>query len=99
ATEPAYRIIEAFDEREKVRLRRTADTDKERLTQAGLTTDTVVIDGDPRREINAEAKRWHADSVFVGARGLGALDRLLLGSVSGAVVTHAHCAVEIVRHQ
>jgi nucleotide-binding universal stress UspA family protein len=58
-----------------------------------------VIDGDPRREINAEAERWHADSVFVGARGLGALDRLLLGSVSGAVVNHAHCAVEIVRHQ
>jgi len=99
ATEPAYRIVEEFDEREKARIRWTADTDKERLQQAGLSADTVVIDGDPRREINAEAERWHADSVFVGARGLGALDRLLLGSVSGAVVNHAHCAVEIVRHQ
>jgi len=99
ATEPAYRVIEEFDEREEARIRWTADTDKERLQQAGLTADTVLIDGDPRREINAEAERWHADSVFVGARGLGALDRLLLGSVSGAVVNHAHCAVEIVRHQ
>jgi len=99
ATEPAYRIIEATDERERARLRWTSATDKERLQQAGLIADAVVIDGDPRREINAEAERWHADSVFVGARGLGALDRLLLGSVSGAVVNHAHCAVEIVRHQ
>ena len=99
ATEPAYRIIEATDERERARLRWTSATDKERLQQAGLIADAVVIDGDPRREINAEAERWHADSVFVGARGLGALDRLLLGSVSGAVVNHAHCAVEVVRHQ
>jgi nucleotide-binding universal stress UspA family protein len=99
ATEPAYRIIEATDERERARLRRTSATDKERLQQAGLIADAVVIDGDPRREINAEAERWHADSVCVGARGLGALDRLLLGSVSGAVVNHAHCAVEVVRHQ
>ena len=99
ATEPAYRIIEATDERERARLRWTSATDKERLQQAGLIADAVVIDGDPRREINAEAERWHADSVCIGARGLGALDRLLLGSVSGAVVNHAHCAVEIVRHQ
>jgi nucleotide-binding universal stress UspA family protein len=63
----------------------------------GLTADAVVIEGDPRHDINAEAERWHADSVFVGARGVGALDRLLLGSVSGAVVTHAHCAIEVVR--
>jgi nucleotide-binding universal stress UspA family protein len=99
ATEPAYRIIEATDEREKARLRWTSDTAKERLQQAGLIADAVVVDGDPRREINGEAERWHADSLFVGARGLGALDRLLLGSVSGAVVNHAHCAVEIVRNQ
>ena len=97
ATEPAYRIVEEFDERERARLRWTADTDKERLQQLGLTADAVIIDGDPRHEINAEAERWHADSVFVGARGVGALDRLLLGSVSGAVVNHAHCAVEVVR--
>ena len=97
ATEPAYRIIEKADERERARLRWTADTNVERLQEAGLNADAVVIDGDPRREIYAEAGRWHADSVFVGARGLGALDRLLLGSVSRAVVSHAHCAVEIVR--
>lgn len=97
ATEAAYRVIEESDERERIRLRSTADTDSERLEAGGLKSDCIVITGDPRMDINAEAERWGADSIFVGARGLGALDRLLLGSVSGAVVNHAHCTVEIVR--
>jgi nucleotide-binding universal stress UspA family protein len=98
ATEPAYRVIEESDQREKARLSRLADTATARLQKVGLITDNLVIDGDPRYEINAEADRWKADCVFVGARGLGAIDRLLLGSVSGSVVAHAHCTVEVVRH-
>jgi nucleotide-binding universal stress UspA family protein len=38
-----------------------------------------------------------ADLVVVGARGLGRLQRLLLGSVSSAVLRHATCPVTIVR--
>lgn len=98
ATEPAYRVIEEADERERLKLRWTTEANAERLQGLGLLADSIVIDGDPRHEINAEAERWKADCVFVGARGLGAFDRLLLGSVSNAVVHHAHCAVEVVRH-
>ena len=97
ATEPAYRVIEAADEKERLRLRWAAQGDAEHLQKSGLCAEAVVAEGDPRHEINAEAELWQADCIFVGARGLGALDRLLLGSVSGAVVSHAHCAVEIVR--
>jgi len=99
ASETAYHVIEEADERERVRLGRSTERAAERLQEAGLVADSLVIDGDPRTEVNAEAERWQADCVFVGARGLGALDRLLLGSVSGAVVGHAHCAVEVVRHR
>ena len=99
ATEPAARVIEESDARERVKLRWTVDGAANRLQQAGLIADAVVIDGDARQEISAEAERWKADSVFVGARGLGALDRLLLGSVSTAVVHHAACAVEVVRRK
>jgi nucleotide-binding universal stress UspA family protein len=98
-TEPAARVIEESDERERVKLRWTVDGAADRVQQAGLVADALVLDGDPRLEINAEAERWGADSVFVGARGLGALDRLLLGSVSTAVVHHAPCSVEIVRRR
>jgi nucleotide-binding universal stress UspA family protein len=98
ATEPAYRVNEADDEKERVRLRWTTVADAEHLQRVGLTAEAIVSEGDPRHEICAEAEGWQADCIFVGAPGLGTLDRLLLGSVSGAVVHHAPCAVEVVRH-
>ena len=70
----------------------------QRLAGAGLTASSTVVDGDPKETLISEAGRWKADTVFVGARGLGVVGRLLLGSVSGAVVTHAPCTVEIVRN-
>lgn len=35
--------------------------------------------------------------VFVGAKGMRGIDRLLLGSVSSAVSARAHCSVEVIR--
>ncbi len=55
------------------------------------------IEGPPREVIVEEAERWGADLVIMGSRGLSAWNRLLLGSVSSAVVHHAKCSVEIVR--
>ncbi len=40
-----------------------------------------------------------ADCIFVGARGVRGLERLLLGSVSSAVAMNAHCSVEIVHRR
>ena len=56
-----------------------------------------VIPGSPQQVIVEEAERWGADLIVMGSRGLGAWNRLLLGSVSNAVVHHAKCSVEIVR--
>ena len=38
-----------------------------------------------------------ADLLVVGTRGLGAFERLTIGSVSSAVVNHATCSVLVVR--
>jgi nucleotide-binding universal stress UspA family protein len=69
----------------------------ERLRAAGLTVSTVVKLGDPRNVLLAEARRWEADTVFVGARGVRGIRRFLLGSVSTAVAMQGPCPVEVVR--
>ena len=56
-----------------------------------------IIGGPPSQVIVEEAESWGADLIVMGSRGLGAWSRLLLGSVSSAVVHHAKCSVEIVR--
>jgi nucleotide-binding universal stress UspA family protein len=67
-----------------------------KLRSAGLTVTYIVKEGDPRQTIIEEAEKWGADTIFMGSRGLGQFKRLLLGSVSTAVVARAPCSVEIV---
>jgi nucleotide-binding universal stress UspA family protein len=62
-----------------------------------LNVNSEIIQGSPRQVIVEEAERWGADLIVMGSRGLGAWNRLLLGSVSSSVVHHAKCSVEIVR--
>lgn len=69
----------------------------EQLRAAGLTVSTVIQEGNPKQMLIEEAERWHADCIFVGARGLNRLERLLLGSVSSAVAARASCSVEVTR--
>ncbi len=67
------------------------------LRRAGLSVTTVVRQEDPKHLIISEAEQWPADCIFVGARGLSRIERIMLGSVSGAVAARAHCSVEVVR--
>ena len=69
----------------------------EALRASGLIVETAVRSGDARSVIVDEAKEWDADLIFVGSHGYTGLKRLLLGSVSQSVVSHAPCSVEVVR--
>jgi len=64
---------------------------------SGLEIITKIISGSAREVILDEAERWDADLIVLGSHGYSAWRRFLLGSVSHAVATHAHCSVEIVR--
>jgi nucleotide-binding universal stress UspA family protein len=76
---------------------RAAEDARERLHGRWPTAAVRVVHGDPREEIPALAEQWTADLVVIGARGLGAVKRLVLGSVSTAVVHAVHCAVLVVK--
>ncbi|MEW6733971.1 MAG: universal stress protein [Acidobacteriota bacterium] len=67
------------------------------LSVIGLNVSTVIRKDDPKYALLNEAETLNADTIYIGSRGLGAFQRFLLGSVSTAVVSRAHCSVEVVR--
>lgn len=74
-----------------------ADDMADRLKAAGIPATPHVRSGDPAGEILAAADDHAADLIVTGSRGLGGIDRLLLGSVARNVLSHARASVLIVR--
>lgn len=68
-----------------------------KLVKAGFTAEPVCRFGKPAEEIMKAASKERADLIVMGAKGLGAVARFLIGSVSTRVVQHANCAVLVVR--
>lgn len=79
------------------RYRADAETMASRLTEIGIPATAHVRTGDPAREILDAARERGADLVITGSRGLGTLDRMLLGSVARNVLTHFHGSVLVMR--
>lgn len=67
------------------------------LEGQGITPKLVEGRGDPADAIIETAKEAGADLVVVGTRGLNAVARTLLGSVSTRVAHEAPCDVLVVR--
>jgi nucleotide-binding universal stress UspA family protein len=68
-----------------------------KLGKAGFRNSKIVLRGDARAAILDRASQWKPDLIVVGSHGLKGLNRLLMGSVSDAVVRHAPCSVQVVR--
>jgi len=64
-----------------------------------LEITTEIANGPAKNVILDWAERWGADLIMIGSHGYSGWQRFLLGSVSHAVATHAHCSVEIVRRR
>ena len=64
----------------------------------GKVAETHLRSGDPDKEILRAAESLGVGLIVVGSRGLGAVSRALMGSVSDSVVKHAHCPVLVIRH-
>ncbi len=68
-----------------------------KLAKSGFQVREALRLGKPADEILTVAKQDTADLIVTGAKGMGAIRRVLLGSVSTRVVQHAHCGVLVVR--
>jgi nucleotide-binding universal stress UspA family protein len=64
-----------------------------RFTTTGWAIHTIQREGHVAQEIVHAAEDIGCDLVVLGARGLGAVGRFFLGSVSDHVVQHAPCSV------
>ena len=63
----------------------------------GKVKEVHLASGKPYAEIVRFAEELGAGLVVMGTRGLGRLQRALMGSISESVVRHAHCPVMVVR--
>jgi nucleotide-binding universal stress UspA family protein len=67
------------------------------LALEGIEAELIEPVGDPALSIERIARDGAFDTVVLGSRGLGLLSRVLQGSVSGHVATHADATVVVVR--
>ncbi len=94
----ASAMIDSYFLTRESRVSEMLEWGSEELNHIGLKTSILREDGDPKNILLAEAKKWNADSIFVGTRDFkSSFERFRLGSVSTAIVTNASCSVEVVR--
>lgn len=67
------------------------------LQLAGVPFEKEVALGEPGATLVDMAERLQCDAIVVGARGMGALRRALMGSVSQAVLHHSRLPVTVVK--
>ena len=67
------------------------------LREAGVEAEMIEPAGDPAKEIEKIARAGKFDTVIIGSRGLGTLERVLQGSVSEHVAAHAEATVIVAR--
>jgi nucleotide-binding universal stress UspA family protein len=90
-------VLEGLSEQ---RAREVLDATVEKVRSAGATVAQAHLrEGGVPHEIVALAEDLGVGLVVVGSRGQGGIRRALMGSVSDAVVRHAHCPVLVVRRQ
>lgn len=93
----AAQWVQAGDSAAREGLLRMLEHSAKILSDAGLATETQLLNGDPKKELLAHAEAWEADAIFIGARGLHHGGRLALGTMASAIAGRAHCSVEIIR--
>jgi nucleotide-binding universal stress UspA family protein len=88
---------QVLDER-RVQLEELVGNAERELGESGFATEGRIEVGDPRDVLLSIAQSDRADLIVVGSHGRTGIAKLMLGSVSSHVVTHAPCSVLVVKH-
>jgi len=67
------------------------------LREVGIEAELLEPGGDPAKTIERVADERGYDTIVIGTRGLSSLAKMLQGSVSDHVATHAHATVVVAR--
>ena len=97
ATNDYFAWAQEWREQESKRVESCQDEVVELLGGKAERVKRVHRVGAPQRELLAIAKEEQVDLIVVGAVGHSSIRRLVLGSISDHVATHADCSVLVVR--
>jgi nucleotide-binding universal stress UspA family protein len=70
---------------------------KKKAKAEGVQVETLLLDGHTVEEILKTAREGNFNLIVIGARGMGRMKELLMGSVSDGVTKHAPCPVLVIR--
>ena len=91
-------LVEELESLSEQQAREVLDAAVDKVRTAGGTVAQAHLkEGGVPHEIVALAEDLGVGLIVMGNRGLGGIRRALMGSVSDAVVRHAHCPVLVVR--
>lgn len=99
----AFQSISSFDDELALQATEMAKQSLADLAQTAAAEGVkeiiqVVEYGTPKQLLARELpETYKADLIMIGATGLNAVERLLIGSVSEYIIRHAHCDVLVVR--
>jgi nucleotide-binding universal stress UspA family protein len=95
---PVGKIIDEINQEDWLVIKNDLAQSTQQLQQTGMAVSTEIVEGNPKQDLTTAAEKWGADCIFVGSVGFSnRLERFVLGSVSQAVASRAHCSVEVVR--
>jgi len=90
--------FKALEDSARAKARETLNKGKEVCTQEGVQAKVELLEATSIVQAIVElAAKENVDLIVMGTRGMTGFKKLLLGSVSDGVVTHAQCSVLVVR--
>lgn len=96
-TKEDVRVIKEMRENEKEDRKTLLTEQAEYFKKNNIQPETIAECGHPAEVITRVANEGSYDMIILGSRGLGGLKKLLLGSVSSAVLHEAKCSVLVVK--